>query len=122
MFLSGTLELQIYNDASQTDFPTVLVPQIKRTFSDNSSAEAQLTIINLAALGAQAITLNGVDTVTRMYLYSSSADVSVNINALGNINMKYGEPCFAPFTVTSLTITNTSASVATTVEILLIKD
>lgn len=122
MFLSGTLELQIYNDASQTDFPTVLVPQIKRTFSDTSTAEAQLTVINIAASGSQAITLNGVDTVTRMYLYSSSADIQVNINALGNITMKYGEPCYAPFTVSSLTITNTSSSVATTVEILLIKD
>lgn len=122
MYLSGKVEVQIYNDSAQTDFPSVLVPKITREFSDNSSAEAQLTVISLAASGSQTIQLNGVDTVTRMYLYSSSADIQVNINSLGNINMKYGEPCFAPFTVSSLTITNTSSTVATTVEVLLIKD
>lgn len=122
MFLSGTLELQLYNDAAQTDFPSVLVPKIKREWSDTSSAEAQLTVISIAASGSQAITVNGLDTITRMYLYSSAADIQVNINSLGNITMKYGEPCIAPFTVTSLTITNTSSTVATTVEVLLIKE
>ncbi len=122
MYLSGKVEVQIYNDAAQTDYPSILVPKISREFSDTSTAEAQLVVVSLAASASQAITLNGLDTVTRVYMYSSSADINVNMNALGNIQMKYGEPCYAPFSISSLTVTNTSGSVATTVEILLIKE
>ena len=122
MFLSGNLEIQIYNDSAQTDFPSVLVPKIKREWSDSSTAEAQLVVVSLAASGSQAISMNGLDTVTRMYLYSTAADINVNMNGLGNIQMKYGEPCYAPLSISSLTITNTSGSVATTVEVLFIKE
>jgi hypothetical protein len=46
----------------------------------------------------------------------------VNINALGNISMAFNRPAIMPASITSLTITNASATDATTVEILLAKE
>jgi hypothetical protein len=121
-FITGKLELDFYNDSADTEFPEVNVPSVIREFKSTTAAEVQTTVISLAASGSQTINLNGLDAVTGLYLYSASADLLVNINGLGNLTLKYGRPAYIPVSVTSLVLTNSSASLATTVECSLIKE
>lgn len=119
-FLTGSMNIQVYTDASQTNFPTLLSINEGPAWTNNSIVSVQTTTINIAASGSQAITLNGLSTVKRMYLLSDSQNVNVNINGLGNILFQAGDPAYMPATVTSLTITNTSSSIATNVTVALI--
>ena len=121
-FLTGTVEVNFYNDSTDTEFPLVNVPNIRRTFKSSDALEVQTTVVSLAASGSQVISLNGLDTVNCLYLFSTAADILVNINALGNISMAFNRPAIMPASITSLTITNASATDATTVEILLAKE
>jgi len=121
-YMTGKVELTIYNDAAQTDFPLVNVPSISRTFSDTDVAEVQTTVITLAASGSQAITFNGLDSVTKWALFSSTSDLTLTINGTAGFTYKAGIPGWIPITLTSLTITNASSSVATTVELVMVKE
>ena len=121
-FFKGKLELDFYNDSADTEFPEVNVPSIKRSFKASSAAEVQTTVISLAASGTQAISLNGLDSIDGLYIYSVSTAITVDINGLGNITLAVGRPSVLFGTITSLSITNTSASTATTVEVMLVKE
>lgn len=121
-FFKGKVELDFYNDSTDTEFPDVNVPSIKRSFKAATAAEAQTTVVSLAALGTQAISLNGLDSIDGVYIYSQSTSITVDINGLGNITLAAGRPSVLFGTVTSLSITNTSASTATTVEVMLVKE
>lgn len=96
------------------------MPNIVKSFENLAVDSAQTTYISLAASGSQTITLNGTSNIQAIYLLSDAADVSVNMNSLGNITLKQGIPSFAGFVVTSLSLVNQSASVATNVTVILI--
>lgn len=120
-FLTGTIELQMYTDSAQTEFPKELFPSVSKDFTNNSVTEAQTTIISLAANGGtQVVALNGVATVKGAYFYSNATDLVVNINGLGNMTFQAQTPGFIPATITSLTLTNNDVTNATTVTVVLI--
>jgi hypothetical protein len=120
-FLTGTVEFKTYTDTSQTEFPKELVPHIKKDFSNTSITEIQSTTISLAALGSQAITLNGVSPVTKWYLYSDTTALTLTINGSATtFTYEAGMPGYIPIALTSLTIVNASAVSATTVTLVLI--
>jgi hypothetical protein len=120
-YLVGSMNIQVYTDSSQTNFPQQVVLNETPSWNDNSVTGVQPTIISLAASGSQTINLNGLTGVTGFYIYSSTANVNVNLNSLGNVLYKYGVPGFVPATVTSMVITNTSSTMATTVTVALIQ-
>lgn len=121
-FCKGKLTLNYYNDSSDTEFPQVNVPLIDREFKAEDTQGVQTTVVSIAASASQTINLNGLTTAVGIYLFSSAADINVNMNGLGNILFAYNRPCYFPATITSLVITNTSATLATTVEVVLIKE
>lgn len=118
-FLTGNIELQIYTDSQQTEFPSELIPSISKTFEDTSVTGVQPLVFSLAASGTQAINLNGL-AVSRVYLHSASTALNVNFNGLGTVSYEAGIPGFMPITVTSLSVTNSSSSTATTVTVILV--
>jgi hypothetical protein len=120
-YLTGTIEFKVYTDSAQTEFPQELVPSIKKEFSDNSISEVQATTISLPASGSQAINLNGVATVKRWYLYTDASSLTLTINGSATtFTYNPGIPGFIPMTLTSLSITNDSASAATNVTLVLV--
>ena len=119
-FLQGNISFTVYTDSAQTEFPTQLVPQLDIDFEDNAVTQAQASTITLAASGTQTINLNGISGLKRMYLYSDTNDLLVNMNGLGNITYKAQEPGYMPLELTSLAITNSSSSAATNVTVVLI--
>lgn len=119
-YLVANVKLKAYTDTNQTEFPEQLVSNIEKEFTSSSVTEVQSLTISLAALGTQAITLNGVATVKRWYIYSSATDVTVEINGLSALTVQAAEPGYIPITLTSLTVNNASASTATTVTVVLI--
>lgn len=119
-FLVGKLDLKVYSDVSETEFPKELVPQITKEFEDLTISGVQVSSFSLAAAATQAINTNGIGTVKRFYLYSSVSDLSISINGLAALTYEAGIPGFAPITVSSLSITNSSASIATVVSLVLV--
>lgn len=120
MYISGKIELQAYTDSAQTEFPKELVPSIEKEFANTAATEIQCTTLTLAGAASQAISLNGVGSITKIYLYSDATDLNVNINGLGNILYSAQVPGLMPLSVTSLTITNAHATTSTTVTLVLI--
>lgn len=119
-FLNASISCQVYTDPDQTEFPQELLPSIQKEFSSSDITEIQSTTVTLTASGSQVIAFNGVDTVKRWYMYSNSADVGLEINGGASVTFQAGEPGYVPITLTSLHITNLSASVATTVTLVMI--
>lgn len=119
-FLEGTIELKLYTDSEQTESPQELIPSYNKVFQNVSVDSAQTTYISLPASGSQTINLNGTSNIQGVALYSSTSDISVNINTLGNITLKAQSPGYMPFVVTSISITNQSSTEATNVLIVLI--
>lgn len=119
-FLTASIELTAYTDDNQTEFPQELVPSISKEFSSSSITELQSTTVVLAASGSQTISFNGVGTVKRWYLFSSAADVTLAINGGAALTYQGQEPGYVPLTLSSLVITNASASVSTTVTLVMI--
>lgn len=120
MFLEGKIELLVYRDAAQTEFPVKKVVDVSESFVNNSADEAQSTSISLAASGSQVLNFNTVGTTNYVYIYSDTADINVNINGLGNILFKAQIPSLIGAEITSLTVINSSALVATTVSVSLV--
>ena len=114
-FLEGEIKLNLYADSAQTEFPQQLIPSYAKTWMSTSVDEAQTNYINLAASGTQAFTLNGVGDVQGIMIYSDAADLTITINGGTAMTYKAAVPGFMPLVVTSLSITNASASVATNV-------
>lgn len=120
-FLNGLISFRVYSDSSETEFPQELIPSISKEFENSEITEIQATTVVLAAAGSQTISFNSVGTVKRWYLYSSAADLTLNVNGLGSsITYQSMEPGYIPMTLSSLVITNASASVSTTVTLVMI--
>lgn len=119
-FLIGELKVQAYNDTSDTNSPLVNIPNIDRKWKNSALTQDQVALYNIPANGTITVNVNGISP-TRLYLYADLANIQVNINALGNILFALGEPAYMPATVTSLVITNTSATLAVNVEVGLFK-
>lgn len=115
-FLTGQLVINVYDDVSDTNFPLINIPLINRIWKNGTVTQQQFAKYALVASGSISVNVNNT-APTRMYLYSDEADINVNINGLGNLLFTSGEPAYLPATVTSLVITNTSASVPITVEV-----
>lgn len=120
-FLNGSVQLQIYTDSAQTAFPKLNLPSIVNDFTNSVVAGALPLYINLAALGTQAINLNGLTGVTEFYIFSDAAALSLTLNGGSPVTVKQSVPGYVPFAVTSMSITNNSSSVATNVTLILIK-
>lgn len=119
-YLTGSINLKLYTDSSQTEFPQELIPSMLKNFQNTGVDSAQTTFINLAASGSQAITLNGTSNIQGMYVFSDSQDITLAINGLSAITYKAGMAGFMPMVVTSLTVANSSSTTATNVTIILI--
>ncbi len=120
-FLVGSMSIQVYTDAAQTNFPTLFSINEGPSWTNSAILSVQTTTIALAGAGTQTINLNGLTaSVKRMYLFSDAQNINVNINGLGNILFQAGDPCYMPATVTSLVITNANATLATNVTVSLI--
>lgn len=119
-YLTGTISLNVYTDTTQTEFPQENLAQITKSFQSVVVTGASSPLFALAALGSQAVDLNGAGTVTGAYICSSATDINVNINGLGNILFHSGVPAYLPATITSMTITNASSTTATYVTVMLI--
>ena len=119
-FLTGNVSVLVYKDSAQTEFPQQKIVDIDQAMTDDSVAEAQVLYIALAASGAQTVNLNGVSSVEKLFIYSDTTDLNVNINGLGDIPYKAGTPGIMPLSVSSLVITNASSSLATTATVALI--
>lgn len=113
--LVGSIGLQVYTDSSQTNNPQLLMPSITQSWTSSTVTGVQTETVSLAALGAVTVNLNGLTSVKGLFIYSDTTNVSVNINSVGNITCNASIPGFIPFTVTSLVITNASATTATNV-------
>jgi hypothetical protein len=120
-FLEGKLKLKIYTDSTQTEFPTFNLPQVDEDFINDTVTGIQPLYLNLAASGTQAINFNGLTGITQFYIKSDAADITLAMNGLSPVTVKYGVPGYVPIALTSLSITNSSASVATNVTLILIK-
>lgn len=118
-FLTGTIAFKAYTDSAQTEFPQELVSDLSKDFANSALTGVESSTFSIAALGTQTINFNSVSSVKRFYIYSNTADITVNMNSLGNITCKAGIPGLVPFTVTTLIIGNSSASLATTVTVIL---
>lgn len=121
-FMTGTIAINFYDDSADTEFPLVNAPQISRNFKSTSALEVQTTIIVLPASGSQAISLNGLDTVTGIYIFSNATSINMNMNGLGNITIGANRPGYLPASISSCILTNTSSTTDTTVEITLVKE
>jgi hypothetical protein len=121
MFLTGKITLNVYQDSAQTPAPLLNIPSVAQAFQSSVVTGVQTSTVSVAASGTQAITLNGVGTVTGVFLYSDTSNVNVNINGLGNMVLHSGVPGFMPLTVSSLSINNASAA-ATNVTVILLAD
>lgn len=122
-FLTGSLNLDVYTDTAQTEFPNENLVKIFKEFSSSVITEAQITSISLAASGSQAISFNGVGTVKRFYLYSDAAALTLTINGSATtFTYEAGMPGYIPIQLSSLTIVNASSSVATTVTLAMIAE
>lgn len=119
-FLNGSIELRLYADSSQTEFPKELIPHIDKEFSDTTVTGAEVVYIPLAASGSQTVNFNSVGTVKRFYLYSNTTDLSVNMNGLGTVTYEAQIPGFMPIQLSSLVLTNSSSTTATTAVLVLI--
>lgn len=116
MFITGSIELKVYSDAAQTEFPQQIVTWFKRALDDSTAVAQQSTTVSIAASGTQAFNLNGLTSIDRFFLYSDTANVTLTINGSATpLTLKYGVPGFIPITVTSMSITNTSSTLATNV-------
>jgi hypothetical protein len=120
MFLNGKITLNVYSDASQTAFPLENIPLLTKEFTNSALVGVQPTVFALAGAATQTISLNGVGTVKRLYVYSDAQNINVNINSLGNILFQAGEPAYLPATVTTLIITNAHATISTNVTVILL--
>lgn len=119
-FLTGTITVQVYSDTQQTEFPKELIPQISKDFQDLTITGAQVSQIPLAASGTVTVNFNSIGTIKRWYLLSDTTDLSVNMNGLGNVTYEAGIPGFTPIQLSSLVLTNSSSSLATTAFLVLI--
>jgi hypothetical protein len=119
-FLVGSMDIQVYTDSAQTDFPTKFSLNERPEFADSAITEVQTTTVLLAPSGSQTINFNGVGTVRRFFVFSDTADITVNMNSLGALTCKAGDPGWVPFEITSMVITNASASLSTTVTVSLV--
>jgi hypothetical protein len=119
MFLEGSVQLKVYADAEQTQFPQELLPSYLNKWSAEPSG-VQTIVVSVPASGSQSINLNGLSNVTGVMIFSDAYDINVNINSLGNILYKAGVPGFMPLVVTSLSVTNTSSTYATNVTVAII--
>lgn len=115
-FVTGELKINVYNDSSDTNFPLINIPAISRTWKSETVTQEQFARYNIAASGSLTVALNST-APTRLYLYSDVANILVNINGLGNITFNMGEPAYLPANISSLVITNSSASLAVNVEV-----
>ena len=120
MFLTGKITLNAYTDSAETASPLENLPLITKEFTADDLVGAQPTVLSLAAGASQVISLNGIGAVKGLYLFSDGEDVNVNMNALGNLLFSSGYPAFLPATITTLTITNASATTATNVTLTLL--
>ncbi len=114
-FLAVNVSLQAYIDSNQTEFPEQLISNISQDFEDSAVTQMQSTTIVLAGGASQVITLNGVATVKRWYIFSSATDLTLAINGAAAMTCQASEPGYVPITLSSLTITNADPSVSTTV-------
>lgn len=119
-FLQGTISLEVYSDVQQTEFPKELIPQIAKDFQDLTITGAQVSQIPLAASGSVTVNFNSIGTVKRWYLYSDTTDLNVNMNGLGDVTYETGIPGFVPIQLSSLVLTNASATTATTAFLVLV--
>lgn len=114
-YLVNNIEFKVYSDTSETEFPQQLLASVSKEFSSSTVTELLTVSVVLAGAGAQTINLNGVGTIKRWYLYSSSTALNVNMNSLGDVTYQAQEAGYTPITLSSLVITNASASDSTTV-------
>lgn len=121
-FLNVTLDIEIYTDSAQTEFPQELVPHIVKEFEDTAVTQIQATTVSIAANGSQTINLNGLTSVKRFYLFSDTTALNVNMNGLGNITYQAQEAGYCPLNITSLVLGNASSTTATTATVILIGD
>lgn len=119
-FLVGSMDIQVYTDSAQTDFPTKFSLKEQPAFSDSSITQVQTTTFTLAALAANTINFNNVGTVKRFFVYSDTTNVTVNMNGLGALTCIAGDAGWVPFQITSMVVTNSSSTLATTVTVSLV--
>lgn len=119
-FLKASIGVTAYTDDNETEFPQELVPSITKEFTNSDITEIQSTTVVLAPSGVQSISFNGVGTVKRWYIFSNVADLTLAINGGTPVTCQGSEPGYVPITLTSLSITNASASVSTTVTLVMI--
>lgn len=120
MFLIGQLDLLIYRDVSQTEFPQKKICDISESIEDTAVAEAQESTFSLAASATQAINFNSLTPVRKVYIYSDTNDLSVSFNGGAALTYKAMIPGIMPIQLTSLSVTNSSSSTATTVSVVLV--
>lgn len=121
MFLSGTLNLQIYSDSAQTVYPQLSQPNLNVTFTNSAVTGKEELYFSLAASASQTINFNSLSGVTQWYINSDAANLSLQINGASAMTYTFGIPGYIPLTLTSLIVTNASSSVATNVHLILIK-
>lgn len=119
-FLTGKVKLLAYKDSAETEFPKQKIVDEDFDFEDLTVTAAQPCYVALAALGSVTISFTGLGTVNTAYIISDSQNITVNLNGLGNLTLRAGIPCLIPATLTSMVVTNASASTATNVEVVLI--
>lgn len=119
-FLTGKINLKYYIDSSETEFPEEVLANIAKEFEDAAVLEFETISIDLAASDSQAISLNGVATVKRWYLYSSATELSLTINGTAGFTYQASMPGYMPIELSSLTIANASSTTATKVTLILI--
>ena len=118
--LQGSIQLQVYTDSQQTEFPQELIPNITKSFQNLAVDSAQIVYLNIVGAASQAINLNGTSNIQGIYIYSDTSDLSLAINGGSAITYKAAYPGYMPMVVTSLTITNASATVATNVVVAIV--
>lgn len=121
MFLNGSLSLQIYADTSQTVFPQLNQPNLAIDWTNSSVAGSEQLYFNLDALGSQTINLNNLTGVTQWFINSDATPLNLTINGTAGFVCSAAIPGYIPIALTSLIIANSSASIATNVNLILIK-
>lgn len=120
-FLTGTINLNVYTDANQTQFPQLNLPNFAASWTNNAVTGVQPLYLNIAANGTQVINLNGLTSVTQFYIYSDNANLNLTLNGTSGFSVKFGVPGYVPIAVTSMTIANASGASATNVTLILIQ-
>lgn len=120
-FLTGKIELLVYTDEAQTEFPMEKIPNISKEFEGLDIDGVMPFVTSLAASGTQTLNFNGL-SVKKIYIHSNLQNISVNINGLGAITYEAEIPGFMPLAVSSLVITNLSSTDPTTVTVIAITD